>query len=145
MRIFVTSGSGYIRSVMTEMLCDGGHEVTVFDNLERCHREAVDPRAKLVVGDLRRRVVGEELRRRELSAAERARFAGDFALWAYESAGEGEAELVSEARALWLGEGDWRGRREERRADPCSWHGRRPGKPGRGSGGKGLEGGVGEV
>jgi UDP-glucose 4-epimerase len=35
------------------MLCDGGHDVTVFDNLERGHIEAVDPRARLVVGDLR--------------------------------------------------------------------------------------------
>jgi UDP-glucose 4-epimerase len=55
MKILVTGGSGYIGSVTTEMLCDGGHEVTVFDNLERGHREAVDSRARLVVGDLRRR------------------------------------------------------------------------------------------
>ena len=55
MKLLVTGGSGYIGSVTTEMLCDGGHEVTVFDNLERGHREAVDPRARLVVGDLRRR------------------------------------------------------------------------------------------
>ena len=53
MRILLTGGSGYIGSVTTELLCDGGHEVTVFDNLERGHREAVDPRARLVVGDLR--------------------------------------------------------------------------------------------
>ena len=53
MKILLTGGSGYIGSVTTEMLCDGGHEVTVFDNLERGHIEAVDPRARLVVGDLR--------------------------------------------------------------------------------------------
>lgn len=53
MRILLTGGSGYIGSVTTELLCDDGHEVTVFDNLERGHREAVDPRARLVVGDLR--------------------------------------------------------------------------------------------
>ncbi len=53
MRILVTGGSGYIGSVTTELLCDDGHEVTVFDNLERGHRAAVDPRARLVVGDLR--------------------------------------------------------------------------------------------
>lgn len=53
MKILVTGGSGYIGSVTTEMLCDGGHGVTVFDNLERGHIEAVDPRARLVVGDLR--------------------------------------------------------------------------------------------
>lgn len=53
MRILVTGGSGYIGSVTTELLCDDGHDVTVFDNLERGHRAAVDPRARLVVGDLR--------------------------------------------------------------------------------------------
>lgn len=55
MKILVTGGSGYIGSVTTEMLCDGGHAVTVFDNLERGHIEAVDPRARLIAGDLRER------------------------------------------------------------------------------------------
>ena len=53
MKILLTGGSGYIGSVTTELLCDDGHEVVVFDNLERGHREAVDSRARLVVGDLR--------------------------------------------------------------------------------------------
>lgn len=53
MKILLTGGSGYIGSVTTELLCDGGHEVVVFDNLERGHLAAVDPRARLVVGDLR--------------------------------------------------------------------------------------------
>ena len=35
------------------MLCDAGNQVTVFDNLERGHIEAVDPRAQLIRGDLR--------------------------------------------------------------------------------------------
>lgn len=53
MRVFVTGGAGYIGSVTTELLLDAGHEVVVFDSLERGHRQAVDPRAKLVKGDLR--------------------------------------------------------------------------------------------
>ena len=52
-KILVTGGSGYIGSVTVELLCNDGHAVTVFDNLERGHRAAVDPRAQLVVGDLR--------------------------------------------------------------------------------------------
>ncbi|HRT04800.1 MAG TPA: UDP-glucose 4-epimerase GalE [Kiritimatiellia bacterium] len=64
MKIVLTGGSGYIGSVTTELLCDDGHDVVVFDNLERGHREAVDPRARLVVGDLR-----EPLAIRELLAA----------------------------------------------------------------------------
>jgi UDP-glucose 4-epimerase len=52
-KVFLTGGAGYIGSVTTELLLDEGHEVVVFDNLERGHREAVDRRARLIVGDLR--------------------------------------------------------------------------------------------
>ncbi len=55
MNILVTGGAGYIGSVTTEVLLDNGHAVTVFDNLERGHRDAVDPRAELIEGDLRNR------------------------------------------------------------------------------------------
>lgn len=53
MKVLVTGGAGYIGSVTTERLLDLGHDVVVFDNLERGHREAVDRRAKLEEGDLR--------------------------------------------------------------------------------------------
>ncbi len=53
MKILVTGGAGYIGSVTTELLLDAGHDVTVFDNLERGHRAAVDPRARFIEGDLR--------------------------------------------------------------------------------------------
>lgn len=52
MRILVTGGAGYIGSVMTDVLVDHGHEVTVFDNLSRGHRDAVSPSATFVEGDL---------------------------------------------------------------------------------------------
>jgi len=52
-RVCVTGGAGYIGSVTSELLLDSGHEVIVFDNLERGHREAIDDRAELVEGDLR--------------------------------------------------------------------------------------------
>jgi len=53
MKLLVTGGCGYIGSIATRLFCDKGHSCIVFDNLERGHREAVDPRAKLIVGDLR--------------------------------------------------------------------------------------------
>lgn len=53
MKVFLTGGAGYIGSVATELLLDDGFDVTVFDSLERGHRSAVDPRARLIEGDLR--------------------------------------------------------------------------------------------
>ncbi|MBU4198473.1 MAG: UDP-glucose 4-epimerase GalE [Verrucomicrobia bacterium] len=53
MNVLVTGGAGYIGSVTTELLLDEGYETVVFDNLERGHREAVDPRARFIAGDLR--------------------------------------------------------------------------------------------
>ena len=53
MKVLVTGGAGYIGSVTTELLLDAGHDIVVFDNLELGHREAVDERARLIVGDLR--------------------------------------------------------------------------------------------
>jgi UDP-glucose 4-epimerase len=52
MKVLVTGGAGYIGSVTTELLLDAGHVVTVFDNLSRGHREAIDPRAGFIAGDL---------------------------------------------------------------------------------------------
>jgi UDP-glucose 4-epimerase len=52
MRILVTGGAGYIGSVMTDVLVDGGHHVVVYDNLQRGHRDAVRSEAVFVEGDL---------------------------------------------------------------------------------------------
>lgn len=50
--ILVTGGAGYIGSFMTKRLLDEGHTVTVIDTLERGHKEAVDTRATLEVGNI---------------------------------------------------------------------------------------------
>lgn len=55
MKVLVTGGAGYIGSVTTELLLNKGYEVAVFDNFERGHRDAVDPRARVIEGDLRNR------------------------------------------------------------------------------------------
>ena len=52
MRILVTGGAGYIGSTMSDVLVEGGHDVTVFDNLSRGHLDAIPPGATLVQGDL---------------------------------------------------------------------------------------------
>jgi UDP-glucose 4-epimerase len=52
MKILVTGGAGYIGSFMTKRLLDEGYDVVVLDSLERGHKEAVDERASLVIGNL---------------------------------------------------------------------------------------------
>src|SRR5882757_9520437 len=51
MRVLVTGGAGNVGSHVVQLLVQGGHAVTVIDNLEKGHREAVDPAARLVQGD----------------------------------------------------------------------------------------------
>jgi UDP-glucose 4-epimerase len=63
MRVLVTGGAGYIGSVVAEALLARGHEVVVYDNLVRGHRDAVPDGAPLVIGDvLDAATLGSELR-----------------------------------------------------------------------------------
>ena len=52
MRVLVTGGAGYIGSVVTEELVKDCHDVVVYDNLVKGHREAVVKGASFVEGDL---------------------------------------------------------------------------------------------
>src|SRR3954465_3875666 len=52
MRVLVTGGAGYIGSVVTPALLEGGHEVTVLDDLSTGHEDAVPAGARLVQASL---------------------------------------------------------------------------------------------
>jgi UDP-glucose 4-epimerase len=52
-KALVVGGAGYIGSVTVDQLLQCGHSVTVLDSLVSGHREAVNPEAELVVGDVR--------------------------------------------------------------------------------------------
>ena len=52
MRVLVTGGAGYIGSVVAEELINNGHEVVVYDNLQKGHRAAVNRKATFVEADL---------------------------------------------------------------------------------------------
>ncbi|MFQ5576170.1 MAG: UDP-glucose 4-epimerase GalE [Anaerolineae bacterium] len=52
MNILVTGGAGYIGSVVVEQLIKAQESVVVFDNLYQGHRDAVDPQALFIQGDL---------------------------------------------------------------------------------------------
>lgn len=68
MNVMVVGGAGYIGSHAVRLLLDAGHDVCVYDNLSRGHREAV-PDGMLVVGELadRKKVVAT-LRQRNIDA-----------------------------------------------------------------------------
>jgi UDP-glucose 4-epimerase len=51
-RLLVTGGAGYIGSVVTAHLVQGGHDVTVLDDLSTGHADAVVDGARLVDGTL---------------------------------------------------------------------------------------------
>jgi UDP-glucose 4-epimerase len=52
MNILVTGGAGYIGSVVVEELLRDHHDVIVFDNLSKGHRESVPPAADFVQAEL---------------------------------------------------------------------------------------------
>lgn len=63
MRVLVTGGAGFIASHVVDAYVARGHEVTVVDDLSSGVRENVNPRAELVVADLREKGTVDKLRR----------------------------------------------------------------------------------
>src|SRR5919107_2182197 len=52
MRVLIAGGAGYIGSVVTAALLEGGHEVTVLDDLSTGHTDAVPEGARFVQATL---------------------------------------------------------------------------------------------
>jgi UDP-glucose 4-epimerase len=76
MKLLVTGGAGYIGSVVSAQLVENGHEVVVFDNLAKGHREAVPLRAEFVQGD-----VGDRAQLDRVFAEHRIHTVMHFAAW----------------------------------------------------------------
>jgi UDP-glucose 4-epimerase len=52
MRILIVGGAGYIGSHVAREFLDGGHEVTVYDNLSTGRKDNLFPEARFVQGDI---------------------------------------------------------------------------------------------
>ncbi len=52
MRTLVTGGAGYIGSVVVEELVNDGHEVVVYDDLSKGHRESIPAEVNFIQGNL---------------------------------------------------------------------------------------------
>jgi len=53
LHILVVGGAGYVGSVTVDQLINGGHDVTVLDNVVAGHRGALNPSAEFVQADVR--------------------------------------------------------------------------------------------
>ncbi|HUQ80034.1 MAG TPA: NAD-dependent epimerase/dehydratase family protein [Gemmatimonadaceae bacterium] len=53
MNVLVTGGAGFIGSNIVRLLLDGGHSVSVLDNLSSGHRQNLHPDAHFIEGDIR--------------------------------------------------------------------------------------------
>lgn len=80
MKILVTGGAGYIGSFMTRRLVERGDEVFVVDDLEKGHKEFIDPSVKFLQGNL--------LDRKFLSEVFKNKFDGVIHFAGYISMGE---------------------------------------------------------
>jgi UDP-glucose 4-epimerase len=60
MKILITGGAGYIGGTVARLLLQGGHAVTIYDNLCHSRRSALAPGAEFIEGDLADRKLMEE-------------------------------------------------------------------------------------
>lgn len=65
MRALITGGAGFIASHVVDAYVERGYDVTVVDDLSSGLRENVNPKAKLIVADLRDRQTVDALRGRK--------------------------------------------------------------------------------
>ena len=69
MNVLVTGGAGYVGSVVADGLLKAGHVVTILDNLQQGHEEAVPERARFIRADFcRPGVLDAALRQSEFDA-----------------------------------------------------------------------------
>jgi UDP-glucose 4-epimerase len=98
MRILVTGGAGFIASHIVDAYVERGHAVTVVDDLSSGRRENVNPKAELIVADLRERGTIDALRARRFDLVSHHAAQIDVRVSVADPAADAELNIVAALR-----------------------------------------------
>ena len=98
MRVLVTGGAGFIASHVVDGYVERGHEVTVVDDLSSGRRENVNPKAELVVADLRDPQTVAQLRSRKFELVNHHAAQIDVRVSVADPAADAELNIVAALR-----------------------------------------------
>lgn len=97
-KVLVTGGAGFIASHIVDAYVAAGHDVTVIDNLSSGLRENVNPRAELIVADLREPAAIESLRGRKFDIVNHHAAQIDVRVSVADPAADAELNVVASLR-----------------------------------------------
>jgi len=98
MKVLVTGGAGFIASHIVDAYVERGHDVTVVDDLSSGRRENVNPKAELVVADLRDPKPVEDLRKRKFDLVNHHAAQIDVRVSVADPAADAELNIVATLR-----------------------------------------------
>jgi UDP-glucose 4-epimerase len=98
MKVLVTGGAGFIASHIADAYVDRGHEVTIVDNLSSGRRENANPKANLVVADLRDSATVDRLRREKFDIVNHHAAQIDVRVSVADPAADAELNIVATLR-----------------------------------------------
>lgn len=100
MKVLVTGGAGFIASHIVDAYVERGHAVTVVDNLSSGRRENVNPRAELMVADLRDPKTADTLRARHFDILNHHAAQIDVRVSVADPAADAELNIVAALRLM---------------------------------------------
>lgn len=98
MKVLVTGGAGFIASHVVDAYVERGHDVTVVDDLSSGLRGNVNPRAELIVADLRQPQTIESLRGRKFDLVNHHAAQIDVRVSVADPAADAELNIVAALR-----------------------------------------------
>ncbi len=98
MKVLVTGGAGFIASHIVDAYVERGHDVTVVDDLSSGRRENVNPKAELLVADLRDPKTVADLRTRKFELVNHHAAQIDVRVSVADPAADAELNIVATLR-----------------------------------------------